>query len=103
MRPPMSPHYRPTTELAVDAMISEGGAIRQPSMRDTQAVFARIKRPCGSFSSSLHEWMHNPTAMFWTGFATGLAISLLGKTAHTHSHEGRSSPSARPSPTCLLF
>lgn len=86
MRPHLAPHYRPSTELAVDAMISEGGAIRQPSMRDTKAVFARLNRPCGSFSISLHEWMHNPTAMFWTGFATGLAISLLDKTAHTRPH-----------------
>jgi|GEM_PF-5021806 len=86
MRPHLIPQYRPTTDLAVDAMISEGGAIRQPSMRDTKAVLARIHKPSGIFSTSLHQWTHNPTAMFWTGFATGLAISLFDKAAHTESH-----------------
>jgi hypothetical protein len=86
MSPHLIPHYRPTMELAVDAMISEGGALRQPSMRDTKEVFARLGRPCRSFSASLHEWMHNPTAMFWTGFATGFAISLLDKAAHAEPH-----------------
>lgn len=85
MRPHLTPHYRPTTDLAVDAMISEGGAIRQPSMRDSKAVLARIRKPPAIFSS-LHQWAHNPTAMFWTGFATGLAISLLDKAARTESH-----------------
>jgi hypothetical protein len=38
MNPHQIPSYLHTTELAADAMISEGGALKQPSRRDTEAV-----------------------------------------------------------------
>jgi hypothetical protein len=80
MSPHIIPNYRHITELAANAMVSEGGAIRQPSMRDTEAVYARLHHPCGSFSATVREWMQNPAAMFWTGFVTGVAFSLLNAT-----------------------
>lgn len=77
MNPHPIPSYRHTTELAADAMVSEGGAIRQPTMRDTKAVYARLHHPSGGFSATVREWMQNPTTMFWTGLVTGLVISRL--------------------------
>ena len=82
MKPHLIPNYLQTTELAADAMISEGGAIRQPSMRDAKAVFARLNKPYGCHSALWSEWVHNPAAMFWTGFATGLVVSLLERANH---------------------
>ncbi len=78
MKPHLIPSYLHTSELAADAMISEGGALRQPSRRDTEAAYSRLNKPCGyHFACLWSEWLHNPVAMFWTGFATGLAVSLL--------------------------
>lgn len=82
MNPHIIPSYMHTTELAADAMISEGGAIRQPSKRDAEAAFARLSKPCGWHFHLWKEWVHNPVAMFWTGFATGLAVSLLERANH---------------------
>ncbi|MDI1312867.1 hypothetical protein [Prosthecobacter sp.] len=82
MSPHLIPNYRHTTELAADAMISEGGAIRQPTMRDAQAVYARLHTPCGGFSAALREWVQNPAAMFLTGLATGLALALINQKIH---------------------
>ncbi len=78
----MSSYYfttndRRATDSAADDMINEGGAIRQPSRRETEAVFSRLHSPCGRHAHAWHEWLHHPTTLFWTGFATGLAISLL--------------------------
>jgi len=77
MRIHLVPNYRRTTELASDAMINEGGAIGQPSMREAEAVYARLHKPRSYLGPRWREMLNNPTAMFWTGFATGLAISLL--------------------------
>lgn len=71
--------------MAADAMISEGGAIHQPSMRETRTSYARLDKPCRRFSTLWHDWVHNPTAMFWTGFATGLTLSLLDTSSRPHS------------------
>jgi hypothetical protein len=79
MRRDLMPNYRRTTELEADAMINEGGAIRQPSLEEAEAAFAHVNPPCGGRSNQWREWLDNPTAMFWTGFATGLALSLLEK------------------------
>lgn len=73
------PSYRRTTELEADAMINEGGAIRQPSMRDAEAAFARLNTPCSCLPRGWRPFLHNRTNLFWAGFATGLAISLLEK------------------------
>jgi len=77
MNPHSIPSYLHTTELAADAMISEGGALRQPTKREAEAAFARLNRSCWSHSNLWSAWLHNPAAMFWTGFATGLAVALL--------------------------
>ena len=78
MKPHLIPSYLHTTELAADAMISEGGALQKPSRRDTEAASARLNNACGDhFAYLWSEWLHNPAAIFWTGFATGLAVSLL--------------------------
>lgn len=85
MRSLFVPNYLLTTEMAADAMISEGGAIHQPSMREARATYARLDKSFGRCSALWHvwhEWVHNPTAMFWTGFATGLTLSLLDKAFH---------------------
>lgn len=82
MNPHLIPSYLHTTELASDAMISEGGAIRQPSKRDAEAAFARLSQPCSWHFYLWKDWVHNPVAMFWTGFATGLAVSLLERANH---------------------
>lgn len=65
--------YRRTTEMAADAMINEGGAIHQPSRAESEAGLAHLRQP------RLGHWqeMLTPTTAFWTGFATGLAVSLL--------------------------
>jgi hypothetical protein len=86
MRPNFVPNYLQTTEMAADAMISEGGAIQQPSMQDARAIRARLDKSCVHHSAFWHEWVQNPTAMFWTGFATGLAISLLDRASHPDPH-----------------
>lgn len=85
MRSHFVPNYLLTTEMEAEAMISEGGAIQQPSMQDARATYARLDRSLGRWAALCHEWMHNPAAMFWTGFATGLAFSLLDSKAH-HPH-----------------
>ncbi len=85
MNPHQIPSYLHTTELAADAMISEGGALKQPSRRDTEAVYARLTKPCGWHSALWSEWLHNPAAMFLTGFATGLAVSLLERANHPNT------------------
>mgnify|MGYP000222707847 FL=1 len=85
MNPHLIPSYLHTTELAADAMISEGGAIRQPSKRDAEAAFARLGKPCRWHSHVWNEWAHNPAAMFLTGFAAGLAVSLLERANHPNT------------------
>ncbi|WP_395746976.1 hypothetical protein [Prosthecobacter sp.] len=83
MSPNFTTDYRRTTASAAEDMINEGGAIRQPSMREAKAVFSRLHGPCSCHAHAWRDWLHNPTTMFWTGFATGLAISLL----ENHPHE----------------
>lgn len=83
MIPDFTSNYRRTTESAADDMINEGGAIRQPTMREAAAAFSRLHSPCSCHAHAWCGWLHNPTAMFWTGFATGLAISLF----ETHPDE----------------
>ncbi len=86
MRTTFVPNYLQTTELAADAMISEGGAIQQPRMQDAAAMCARLDKLRCHPSAFWREWTTNPMAMFWTGLATGLAISLLKKPNPTVPH-----------------
>jgi hypothetical protein len=69
--------YRRTTELEADAMVNEGGALRQPSMRASMEALSHLNFPSGRRESSWKSLLHDPTAMFWAGFATGVAVSLL--------------------------
>ncbi|MBE2287040.1 MAG: hypothetical protein IAE77_26525 [Prosthecobacter sp.] len=65
--------YLRTTELEAEAMVNEGGAIRQPTVLHPE-------EPPTSGRHATSAWrglLHDPTTMFWTGFATGLAFSLL--------------------------
>lgn len=82
MLPDFTSDYRRSTDAAAENMINEGGAIRQPSMREDRAAYSRLHSPCSCHAYSWREWLHNPTAMFWTGFATGLALSLLDNRTH---------------------
>lgn len=84
MRSDFITNYRRSTELEADAMVSEGGAIRQPSMRDAEAVYARLNKPCSCHRGQWREMLRRPMNVFWAGFATGLAIAMLEN--HTHSH-----------------
>ena len=86
MRPTFVPNYLQTTELAADAMISEGGAIQQTTMHDAAAMCARLDKLRCNPSAFWREWTANPMAMFWTGLATGLAISLLKKPSSPDTH-----------------
>ena len=86
MRSHFAPNYLQTTEMAADSMISEGGAIQQPTMKDAAAMYARLDKLRCHPSALWREWTQNPTAMFWTGFATGVAISLLNKAKHPETH-----------------
>lgn len=62
--------------MAANAMINEGGAIRQPSGKDSETALTLLNQPHGGWES-LRRKMQNPTTVFWTAFATGIAISLL--------------------------
>lgn len=72
-------NYLLTTEMASEAMISEGGALQQPSMREARATYARLHKPFDRWSALWHGWLHSPMAMFWTGFAAGLVLSQMDK------------------------
>ena len=65
-------------------MISEGGAIRQPSMKDARADFARLTHSSSYHPGRWGEILRRPMSLFWAGFATGLAIAMLEN--HTHEH-----------------
>lgn len=71
--------HRRTTELEADAMVNEGGAIRQPSMAASEEAYTHLIEHTARNESSWRAVFHNPTTLFWTGFATGLALSLLEK------------------------
>ncbi len=77
MRSDFITNYRRSTDLEAEAMINEGGAIRQPTMRDAEKAFARLNKPCSCRPSLWREMLHRPMNMFWAGFATGLAIALF--------------------------
>lgn len=62
--------------MAAEDMISEGAPLRQPTKAESQAALARASRHV--WSRQLHD-MVTPTTAFWTGFATGLAVSLLDR------------------------
>lgn len=62
--------------MAAEDMISEGVPLSQPSKAESQAALARSARH--AWSRQFHD-MITPTTAFWTGFATGLAVSLLDR------------------------
>lgn len=68
--------YLRSTELEAEAMINEGGAIRQPTVLHPEEPPAAGGRRTASV---WRGFLHDPSAVFWTGFATGLAFSLLEK------------------------
>lgn len=74
MQSPSLPSYRRSTEMAAEDMISEGGALRQPSAAESQAALARASR-----RAWWHQWhkVFTPTTAFWTGVAAGLGVALL--------------------------
>jgi hypothetical protein len=69
-----------TTDTGANAMINEGGAIQQPSRTDSEAALTFLNQPQGRWESLWRE-AHSPTTVFWTAFATGLAISPFGGAA----------------------
>ncbi|MDB6006795.1 MAG: hypothetical protein JWR15_3782 [Prosthecobacter sp.] len=66
-------------------MVNEGGAIRQPSRRDAEEVFARLNKPCSCRSSMWREMLQHPANVFLAGFATGFAIGLLQNRTHVRA------------------
>ncbi|MGV3663190.1 MAG: hypothetical protein ACO1TE_23665 [Prosthecobacter sp.] len=80
-----SASYRRSTEMAAEDMISEGAPLRQPSKADSEAALARARR-----HGFTRGWQHmiTPTTAFWTGFATGLAVSLLERKLRHADMEG---------------
>ena len=77
---PSPPAYRRTTEMAADAMINEGGAIAQPSRAESEAELHHLRH------SSSWPGAFTPAMAFWTGFATGLAVSLLERKLRSGIH-----------------
>lgn len=71
--------YLRTTEMEAEAMVNEGGAIRQPTVLHPEEPHTRHGRDGGTAATAWRGFLHDPTAVFWTGFATGLAFSLLEK------------------------
>lgn len=70
--------------MAAEDMISEGAPLRQPSKAESQAALVRASRH--AWSRQFYDLV-TPTTAFWTGFAAGLAVSLLErKIRHAHSH-----------------
>ncbi len=70
--------YKQDTDLAAEAMISEGGALRQPSHDESDATLARVLRHHHSpRHPSGWNWLNSPTMMFFIGCATGIVLSLV--------------------------
>lgn len=73
----MNSSHHSTLEMPDDAMINEGGAIRQPTMHDTEVAYEHLRDSRHCHVPAWRDCLQSPTAMFWTSFATGVAISLL--------------------------
>lgn len=71
--------YRRDTDMAAEAMISEGGALRQPSQEESAAALAQARRHSAYHASDESPWrgMPHPLSLFLAGVGTGLVISLL--------------------------
>lgn len=81
MRLTFDPRYRQDTDMAAEAMISEGGALRQPPLTGADAAIARAasKRRGSSRFPNILKWLDHPSSMFWIGCATGLALAILDR------------------------
>jgi hypothetical protein len=62
--------------MAAEAMISEGGALRQPSQEQSEAALAQV-RENPVYRPLPWQSLSYPAVMFLAGLATGLLISLL--------------------------
>lgn len=85
MRSDSTKNYHRRTDLEADAMINEGGAVQQPSMKEAEAAFARLNKPCSCRAGLWREMLSKPMNMFWAGFAAGLAIAMCQNHAHVRT------------------
>lgn len=74
--------------MAADAMISEGGALRQPSQQECQAVLSHVRSQPLRLSM-LANAIPNPGLAFCAGVATGLLIAMLSHQRSVTQHSPR--------------
>ncbi|WP_395740934.1 hypothetical protein [Prosthecobacter sp.] len=76
----VTPNYRRSTEMEAEAMINEGGAIRQPSMREADRALAHLRAP--GVRPFWVKYLPSPVTVFFASFATSLVVALLINRPH---------------------
>ena len=78
LSPPLE--YRRSTDMAAEAMINEGGALRQPTLDQSEHELRHLRIP---YRNLRWENIMTPKTAFWTGVALGV-ILVLAKRGTPH-------------------